>query len=215
MAPDPLATAGLTAREVRAGSRDGAPTKVVIARRTYPTTQADLWDAVTSAERIPRWFLPVSGELKPGGRYQLEGNAGGVIERCAEPESFTVTWEFGEMVSWLTVTLVPDGQGTRLELAHEAHVDPGLWGQFGPGAVGVGWDLGLMGLGLHLENGAQVDPALAVTFPASADGAEFIRRSAAGWADAAIRDGDEPGPAREAAERTVVFYTVPPGGQGN
>ena len=85
-----------------------------------------------------------------------------------------------------------------------------MWGQFGPGAVGVGWDLGLMGLGLHIETGAPVDPATAVTFPASPDGAEFIRRAAAGWADAAVRDGDEPGPAHEAAERTVAFYTVPP-----
>jgi uncharacterized protein YndB with AHSA1/START domain len=208
---DPVATAGLMTREVRTGSRDGAPTKIAVARRTYPASQADLWDALTSVDRIPRWFLPVSGELKVGGRYQLEGNAGGIVERCEEPESFALTWEFGGMVSWLEVTLVPDGQGTRLELAHEAHVDPGMWGQFGPGAVGVGWDLGLMGLGLHIESGAPVDPATAVTFPASPEGGEFIRRAAAGWADAAVKDGDETGPAHEAAARTVAFYTVPPG----
>jgi uncharacterized protein YndB with AHSA1/START domain len=207
MTIDPVAVAGLMTREVRTGSRDGAPTKIAIARRTYPASQADLWDALTNPERIPRWFLPVSGELKVGGRYQLAGNAGGVVERCAEPESFAVTWEFGEMMSWLAVTLTPDGQGTRLELAHEAHVDPAMWGQFGPGAVGVGWDLGLMGLGRHLETGAQVDPATAVTFPASPEGAEFIRLAAAGWAEAAIADGDEPGQAREAAARTTAFYS--------
>ena len=67
-----------------------------------------------------------------------------------------------------------------------------------------------MGLGLHLETGKQVDPATAVTFPASPEGAEFIRRAATGWADAAIKDGDEPDQAREAADRTVVFYTQPP-----
>jgi len=211
MTIDPVATAGLMTREVRTGLRDGAPTKIAIARRTYPASQADLWDCLTNPERIPRWFLPVSGELKAGGRYQLEGNAGGVVERCDEPESFAVTWEFGGMVTWLTVTLASDGQGTRLELAHEAHVDPAMWGQFGPGAVGVGWDLGLMGLGLHLETGEPVDPATAVTFPASPEGAEFIRLAAAGWADAAVEDGDEPGPAREAAERTAAFYTPPPG----
>ena len=64
MTIDPLATAGLVAREVRTGSRDEAPTKIVIARRTYPTGQADLWDALTNPDRIPRWFLPVSGELE-------------------------------------------------------------------------------------------------------------------------------------------------------
>jgi len=212
MSIDPVAAAGLMTREVRTGSRDGAPTKVAVARRTYPVGQADLWDAVTNPERIPRWFLPVSGELKVGGRYQLEGNAGGVVEHCAEPQSFAVTWEFGAMMSWLTVTLTPDGPGsTQLELAHEAHVDPEMWGQYGPGAVGVGWDLGLMGLGLHLETGAQVDPATAVTFPASPAGTEFIRLAAADWGEAAIRDGDDPGQAREAAARTAAFYSPPPG----
>src|SRR5829696_7241475 len=108
MISDPLATAGLVERIVRSGKRDGAPTRIAIARRTYATDQADLWDALTSAKRIPRWFLPVSGDLGVGGRYQVEGNAGGVVERCDEPESFAVTWEYGPMVSWLTITLTPD-----------------------------------------------------------------------------------------------------------
>ena len=69
---DPEGTADLASREVRSGSRDGSATKIAVARRTYPTSQADLWDALTNAERIPRWFLPVSGDLQVGGRYQLE-----------------------------------------------------------------------------------------------------------------------------------------------
>ena len=206
-----MTTAGLVTREVRSGVRDGAPTKIAIARRIYPADQADLWDALTNADRIPRWFLPVSGDLRVGGRYQLEGNAGGVVERCKEPESFAVTWEFGGMLSWLEVTLTPAGERTALELAHEAYVDPDLWGQFGPGAVGVGWDLALMGLGRHIDSGASVDPELAVTFPASPEGAEFIRSAAADWAAAAIADGEEPGAARQAAARTATFYTTPPG----
>jgi uncharacterized protein YndB with AHSA1/START domain len=187
-----------------------APTKIAIARRTYPTDQADLWDALTNGERIPRWFLPVSGDLEVGGRYQLEGNAGGTIERCEEPESFAVTWEYGAMLSWLEVTHTPAGDGTVLELAHEAHVEPDMWGQFGPGAVGVGWDLALIGLGLHLESGAPVEKAKALSFPTSPEGIEFTRQAATDWADAAVGDGDEPGQAREAAERTVAFYTIPP-----
>src|SRR5580765_41820 len=99
MMDDPIATAGLVMRQVRTGSRNGVPTKIAVARRTYATDRDDLWDAVTNAERIPRWFLPITGDLRVGGRYQFEGNAGGAIERCAPPESFAVTWEMGPMLS--------------------------------------------------------------------------------------------------------------------
>jgi uncharacterized protein YndB with AHSA1/START domain len=211
MSFDPVAAAGLVTRAVRGGFRDGAPTRIVIARRSYLADQADLWNALTNAERIPRWFLPVSGDLRPGGRYQLEGNAGGVVERCKEPESFAVTWEFSGMLSWLEVTLWPDGERTWFELVHEEPVDPDRWAQFGPGAVGVGWDLSLMSLGRHLDGGARRDPGTAAAFPASPDGVEFIRAAAAGWAGAAVAGGDEAGAAQQAAARTVAFYTSPPG----
>jgi uncharacterized protein YndB with AHSA1/START domain len=210
MSFDPGAT-GLVTREVRSGSRDGAATKITVARRIYRVGQADLWDAVTSPDRLPRWFLPVSGDLRVGGRYQTEGNAGGVIERCQPPESFAVTWEFGGTRSWLAVTLTPGGEHTVLELAHEALVDPERWQQFGPGAVGVGWDLALLGLGLHLASGAAVDPEEAAAFTATPDGADFIAGAAAGWGDAAAADGEDPATARQAAARTAAFYTPAPG----
>jgi hypothetical protein len=38
----------------------------------------------------------------------------------------------------------------------------------------------------------------------------FVERSATGWADAAVGDGDEQAAAHEAAARTVAFYTVAP-----
>lgn len=207
---DPVAAVGLVTREVRSGFRDGATTRIVIARRSYPAAQPDLWDALTNPDRIPRWFLPVSGDLRAGGHYRLEGNASGVIERCSEPESFAVTWEYGGMLSWLEVTLTPDGERTTLALAHEDPVDADRWAQFGPAAVGVGWDLSLMSLGLHIDSGAQRDPRMAAAFPASPDGTQFIRSAAARWADAAVADGDEPGAAQQSAARTASVYTTPP-----
>jgi uncharacterized protein YndB with AHSA1/START domain len=207
---DPIATADLVTREVRTAERDGAPTRVVVARRTYATDQADLWDALTNPQRLPRWFLPVSGELEVGGRYQLEGNAGGTVEECDPPRSFATTWEFGGQVSWLRVTLAPAEDGTTLELAHEAPVDPEFWSQFGPGAGGVGWDLGMMGLGLHLASGEAMDPAEGQAWPLSPPGVEFVRRAASGWAAAAVADGDDPDAARTAADNTISFYTTMP-----
>lgn len=206
---DPVAVAGLTIREVRTGSRDGATTRVVVARRTYRTDQADLWDAVTNPERIPRWFLPVAGDLRVGGRYQVEGNAGGVVERCDAPTSLAVTWEM-EGVSWLEVSLSPAPDGTTLELTHEAVVPPEFWRQFGPGAVGLGWDLALMGLGLHIDTRTPVDGEAAASFGLSPEGLEFVRHAGRAWAEAAIADGDDPEAAQAAAEGAIAFYTTLP-----
>ena len=214
MIEDPTRTADLVTREVRNGERDGHATKVVVARRTYPTDQADLWNAITDQDRLPRWFAPVTGDLRLGGRFQVEGNAGGVVEHCDAPASFTITWEMGEGVSWVTVTLAPAASGTVLELAHEARADDPaaaeFWTQFGPGAVGVGWDLALLGLGLHLGSGAAVDPEVAAGLTLSPEGRAFVERAATGWADAAIGAGDDPGAAHDAGHRTIAFYTTDP-----
>ena len=90
----------------------------------YDTPPEDLWDACTNPERISRWFLPISGDLRPGGRYEFEGNASGTIERCEPPNSLSATWEYGGQTSWvlLCLTREPDG-GTRFALEHLAHVD--------------------------------------------------------------------------------------------
>ncbi len=139
-------------------SAPGAETRTVTLTQTYASDVDDLWDAVTNAERIPRWFLPVTGDLRLGGHYQLEGNAGGTIEECEPPTRFRATWEFGGGTSWIEVRLVAESADrTRLELAHTAPIDD-HWTEFGPGAVGIGWDLGLIGLFLHLATGAPVDP---------------------------------------------------------
>ena len=115
-----------------------------------PTTVEDLWDAVTNGQRIARWFLPISGDLELDGRYQLEGNAGGVITACRRPSHFEVTWEFGRDVSWVEVEISEDGNGDpRLSLTHTARHSP-HWDEYGPGAAGVGWEMGLMGLSVHI-----------------------------------------------------------------
>lgn len=214
LTPDPIGDAGLVARELRAGERDGAPTRILVAAREYPTDPADLWNALTDPERIPRWFLPVSGDLALGGRYALEGNASGVVERCDAPRSFAVTWEMMGQTSWLEVVLAPTADGTRLELVHEAHVPEEFWPVYGPGAVGIGWDGALMGLGLHLATGAAADPEAAAAFPFTDEGRAFYRACADGWTDAAIAAGEDAAVMRAAGDGAYGFYTTPPEGAG-
>ncbi len=215
MALDLAAHLGLVTRVVRNLERDGKPAKAVIASSVYPTDAGDLWEALTSKERLPRWFLPVSGELRLGGRYQFQGNAGGTVTECEPKRRLAATWEFGGGVTWVTVTLTPDGAGTRLELEHVAPVDP-HWANFGPGAVGVGWELGLAGLSLHIANpGAAVDPAEGAMWPTTPAGKAFVATSSEGWGEADIAAGEDAAAARTAAENTRKFYTgeaTPPQG---
>jgi uncharacterized protein YndB with AHSA1/START domain len=202
-------TEHINAATRRVGSRTfgAGEARTVTIARTYDAPLTDVWDACTNPERIPRWFLPVSGELREGGHYQVQGNAGGLIERCEPPKSFTATWEFGGNVSWIELRLSEAaGGGTRFELEHIAPADD-HWAQFGPGAVGVGWDLALLGLTRHLVTGAAVDPEAGVAFPASEEGRRFIEQSSRGWGEAAIAAGENPGDAIAAAERTFAFYT--------
>ena len=197
---------GAVARSVSSLERDGQPARAVTLARSYATTVNDLWDAVTNGQRIPRWFLPISGELKLGGRYQLEGNAGGVITACERPSHLALTWEFGGDVSWVEVRFSDDGAGrARLTLTHTAHVSD-HWGKYGPGAAGVGWELGLMGLAIHLTQ--PIEPKLdEAAFAASPDGKAFITGSSEGWGQAAVAVGTDTDAARAAARRTTAFYT--------
>src|SRR5262249_61003790 len=86
---------GLVTRSVRNFEKDGKPASAVTLTRLFDTDVDDLWDALTSRERIPRWFLPVEGELRLGGKYQLKGNAGGAIPAGTAPRHFPATGEIG------------------------------------------------------------------------------------------------------------------------
>ncbi|MGW4403498.1 SRPBCC family protein [Nonomuraea sp. NPDC004702] len=187
-------------RELKDGER-----KSVTLTRHYDAEVADVWDACTDGERIARWFMPVSGDLRLGGTYQLEGNAGGQILACEPPSYLRVSWLFGPDpgFSEVEVRLSAEGGGTRFELRHTAEVPPEMWGRFGPGAVGVGWDLGLLGLRLHLSGLPMPDKA---GFELTADGRRYITASSRAWGAAFEEAGAPPEAAAAAVAATTAFY---------
>ncbi|MGI5271805.1 SRPBCC domain-containing protein [Nonomuraea sp. CA-218870] len=192
-----------THREVR----DSGETKVVQLVRHYDTVVEDLWDACTSAERIGRWFMPVTGDLRLGGHFQLQGNAGGEILACEPPRLLRVSWVMGEgPASHVEVHMSADGDRTRFELRHEAVVAPEFWDLYGPGAVGVGWDLGLLGLALHLTGGEKVDEQ---HFHETAEGREYITRSSRAWGEALRASGATDEHAAAVTAATTAFYAPP------
>ena len=201
---------GAEFREVREAEHRGQPVRVVSGARLYETDADDLWEALTNPERVARWFLPLTGDLKPGGRYQLEGNAGGEIIRCDPPEALDVTWEFAGSVSWVTLRLAQEGDSTRLTLDHliakddksEAH-----WKQYGPGATGVGWDLSFLGLALFIAAPDAFDREAAEAWTMGEDGKVLIRQCADAWATAHIANGADRDTALAMGKATGDFYT--------
>jgi uncharacterized protein YndB with AHSA1/START domain len=195
-------------RTVDARTVDTGEVHVVTVSQSYDTDPADLWDAVTSIERIPRWFLPISGDLKVGGSYQLEGQAGGTVLTCDPPKTFTATWEYGGNVSWIDVSITSDGPDrARLLLEHIIPVDDDeIWHQFGPGAVGMGWDSMLLGLAIHTSTGESIDPSFGQQWTGTEDGRRFLERSGEEWYSANIALGVDSATARAMADRCIKAY---------
>lgn len=192
-------------RQVGAGRLEEGEARTIVLRRDYAADVEDVWDALTDPKRLVRWFLPVSGDLRPGGRYQLEGNAGGEILRCESPHVLTVSWVFGDMPpGQVEVRLSPadDGEGTTFQLTHTVPVDD-HWQQFGPGAVGVGWDLALPALALHLAGGTIENPA---EWASSPEAVEFMLRCSQLWGEAHESSGQDPGRAEAMAAATASAY---------
>jgi uncharacterized protein YndB with AHSA1/START domain len=176
---------GAIDRTVRLEKDDnGVDTVVVVARRTYDAEVSDVWDALTDPDRMVRWFLPVSGDLREGGSFQLEGNAGGDILECTRPSLLRVT--FGSEVSIVALSLIPVGaEETLLELMHS---DPLELAQSGAGAMwaGPGWDGALMGLGFFLAGETVDDPVAAANSP---EAVAFNERSVHEWASVVEASG--------------------------
>jgi uncharacterized protein YndB with AHSA1/START domain len=184
-------------RQVERRDGDEAPEVGVVVRRVYDADPADVWDAITDPDRLRRWFLPVSGDLREGGTFQLEGNAGGRILRCEPPRLLTVT--FGSETSVVELRLQPSGDQTVVSLEH---VVPLEMAGSGAGALfgGPGWDGALLGLGLHLRGEVTDDPVAAASSP---EGIEFSRQSAHAWLATVETSGtatpEEIAPAAEAS----------------
>ncbi|WP_019136129.1 SRPBCC family protein [Cellulomonas massiliensis] len=190
---------------IRRDVRPGDGTVVVSLTRTYDAQPADVWDALTTPDRLARWFAPVSGDLREGGTFQIHGNAGGEIRRCEPPASLSLT--FGGPDSIVDLRLTPEGDRTTLVLAHEV---PLAMAGSGAGALypGPGWDGAFLGLAIHLRGGVIGDPFEAANTP---EVIEFNAGSIDRWT-AAVEASGTATPEQVAEARAVAIqqYTVLP-----
>jgi uncharacterized protein YndB with AHSA1/START domain len=179
-------------------------------RRRYDAEIDDVWDAITNADRLHRWLKPVTGDLRPGGRFELAGGEHGEILRCERPRLLKVSWLYGpDADAWpgtseVEVRLTPGPAGdTEFELIHAAVVGEPSFPTYGPGAGGVGWDWSLLALARFLAGGEIVNLA---ELEKSPEGREFSRRGAAAWGQAHLAAGGAPEQVAAAVEATTKFY---------
>lgn len=198
-------------RAMGKGSVPAGDAYTIEVRRRYEAHIDDVWDAITNPERLRRWLKPVTGELRLGGKYELDGGEHGEILECEPPRLLKVSWLYGpDADAWpgtseVRVRLAPGpNDETEFELIHAAVVEDPLFPTYGPGAGGVGWDLYLFALARLLTDGETVDHEALEHSP---EGREFIRRSAAAWGEAHLAAGGEPAHVTTAVDATTKFYT--------
>ncbi|MDQ0613742.1 uncharacterized protein YndB with AHSA1/START domain [Microbacterium sp. W4I4] len=114
----------------------------------YATDIHDLWQAITTPERLARWMVGYTGDLRLGGTWAVAADDGeeswatGTITECDPPRSFTSTWHAtGEEPTDLVVTLEEVEGGTRMRLVHT-----GIRSIF----YGAGWQTYLERLASHI-----------------------------------------------------------------
>jgi uncharacterized protein YndB with AHSA1/START domain len=190
-------------REVGKRPADSGDDVTVLMRRSYDADIEDVWDAVTDPDRVKRWFMPLSGDLRPGGKFQLEGNAGGEILSCDPPRRLKVT--FGGPTSLVELRLAEDGDATSLELEHTVPIE--MAGS-GAGAlfVGPGWDGGLMALDLFVRGEVIADPVAAAS---SLEAQEFCRQSVQAWSATVEASGTATAAEIAAAAETSLAQFAP------
>jgi len=194
---------GAISREVSRQHTESGETVAVTLQRRYPADQADVWQAITDPDRVRRWFLPLTGDLREGGSFQLEGHAGGDIVTCEPPRHLMVT--FGGETSIVDVILSGDGQQTLLKLTHSVPIE--LAGS-GAGAlyVGPGWDGALLGIARYLAGEVIDDPVAAAN---SSEMQDFNLSSIKEWVANIEASGTADADAIAAAQQASLAQFAP------
>lgn len=109
--------------ELRRRRIDAGEARVAAFTRTYDAAIEDVWEACTGPERLRRWYVPVSGDLRLGGRFEQLGMGSGTIVRCEPPHRLTLSLGDGG-ADEIDLRLTTGGGGaTVLQLEHATTID--------------------------------------------------------------------------------------------
>jgi uncharacterized protein YndB with AHSA1/START domain len=111
--------------ELRHRTIAAGPARVAVFTRVYETTVEDLWDACTNPERLRRWYVPVSGELRVGGRFEQVNMGSGTVVECDAPRFLKLSLGGGADEIELRISPGPEAGSATMQLEHattlEAH----------------------------------------------------------------------------------------------
>ena len=97
--------------------------RVAVFTRTYDAPIDDVWSACTDPDRLRRWYVPVTGDLRLGGRFEQALMGSGEIVRCEPPHRLTLSLGGGG-ADEIELRLAPGEDGsTVLELQHATTID--------------------------------------------------------------------------------------------
>jgi uncharacterized protein YndB with AHSA1/START domain len=128
--------------------------RVAVFTRTYDTTIEDLWDACTNPDRLRRWYVPVTGDLRVGGSFTQVNMGSGTIRTCDPPRLLELS--LGGGADEIELRLAPGAEDgtTTLELQHATTIDSHeIGGQMFDAVfcMGGGYYPRLLALDLHLR----------------------------------------------------------------
>jgi len=97
--------------------------RVAVFERTYDAPIEDVWAACTDPDRLRRWYVPVTGDLRVGGRFEQAGMGSGEIVRCEPPHRLALSLGGGGADEIDLRLSTGDRGGTVLELQHATTID--------------------------------------------------------------------------------------------
>lgn len=154
---------GLIERSMGDRKIDEGDARTAVLKRRFESPIDEVWAAITTADRIDRFFLPVDVDAAAG-TYAFQGQASGRILACEAPNLLRLEWLPPDRseADQVEVRLTADGAGaTWLELEHASVADvfhTNLDGdKFSPA---IGWEGPLHYLGEHLRGVLPDRPSL-------------------------------------------------------
>lgn len=97
--------------------------RVAVFTRTYDAPIEDVWDACTNPDRLRRWYVPVTGELRVGGNFQQVNMGSGTVLACEKPRLLKLSLGGGADEIELRLSSGPADGATTLELQHATTLD--------------------------------------------------------------------------------------------